>query len=155
MALLLSACAVHSPPAINSSVSTLQSASAIKFPEADDRGGLRAQWQEALKTAFAAHSVMQQADAPFVAELALSVRDAETGLASTEQNTPEIDWRSSPRSNRLFDRCKAQRMRGTLVIYRRSDGAIVYRGESESDDCDFGADAFQAMADQLVSDAIG
>ena len=153
--LLLGGCAVSTPVTVTPTVVELQTANAVEFPApAGATGDLRSQWRAALQAAFASRSVNIQQGAPFLADFALSIRNAETGIATVSDNSKDIDWQSQPRRNRLLDKCKAQRMRGTLVIFRRANGSIIYRGESETDACRFGSAELTVMANELVDNAI-
>lgn len=119
---------------------------------ADD--SLRSHWGAALSRSFQNQSVKIEKTAPFIADFALSVRDAESGLANPAEAGGEIDWQSAPRESRLLDICKAKRMRGSLVIFDRTTGAIAYKGESEADGCKFSQPDFDTMAALLVADAV-
>lgn len=154
LSLLVSACAVSGPVSIKPTIVNLQTADSIEFPTTGDAGTLRSQWGAALNNAFSAKAIGVVDGAPFLADFALSLRSAESGVAVVTDDIAEIDWQSAPRSKRLLDKCEAQKLRGTLVIFRRSDGEIVYRGESEANACAFGSDDITRMAAELVESAV-
>ena len=152
--LAISACAIRTPGSLSSSDVTVGSVSAIEFPAIDATDTLRARWAFALTSSFAKESVSRSPEAPFIADFALSIRPAVTGIAITGEETATIDWQSRPRKVNPFDKCKAQRARGTLAVFRRSDGIMIYRGEVEADSCDFDDSSLSNLADRLVADAL-
>ncbi|MEO0463182.1 MAG: hypothetical protein AAF127_08630 [Pseudomonadota bacterium] len=97
-------------------------------------------------------------DAPLLADYSMALGDAANGVLRGKgrytEGKQEQDWITSPRRKRRFDKCEAQRLRGTLVLYDRASGQKVYRGSGEAVECEFGDAEIAALAQQLVDDAI-
>ncbi|MGB3167482.1 MAG: hypothetical protein WBA68_11980 [Alteraurantiacibacter sp.] len=156
MAVLLAGCAVNTPVAITSTTGAVGENGQVMLAEAEDGGTPRAIFASALSEAFTRHGVPLGNKAPLLADFALSERDAETGLVDPESSTEDaIVWTSRNRNRRLFDGCTARRLRATLVLLRRDDGEIAYRGVAETDLCESGEADIRALADALVRDAKG
>lgn len=154
----LAGCAVYQPASVQSQPAAKIVISAVEFPApeptADHGDNLRSRWAAALGQSFRAKSVTVHSGAPYIADFALSVRDAKSGVADAASTAEHIDWQSPPRSSRFLDECSAKKLRGTLVVFDRASGKIVYRGESESEDCNFDRSALETMAVQIVSDLL-
>lgn len=150
----LAGCAVYQPASIQSPTTAALVVSSVEMPEVEQDGSLRSQWSSALEQSLRAQSINVQDGAPYIADFALAVREADTGIAETTSKADQINWQSAPREGRFLDECSAKKLRGTLVLFDRTNGAITYRGESESDDCKFDRAALDAMASQLVADLV-
>lgn len=160
MAGLLGACAVSSPLQIQSTNSGALAARTISLEIAEgDAGTARGGYAAALRSAFARHDISLDPGAPVVAEFAFSISDASDGIVAGKpeisDGETEHDWMATPREQRRFDRCDAQRMRGTLVLFDKDKSAMVYRGRASQIECDFGEADIAALADRLVADALG
>ncbi|MCB2083963.1 MAG: hypothetical protein KDD90_07930 [Sphingomonadaceae bacterium] len=156
--LSLGACAVTSPIDVTSAGPGVASIDAIRLQSAASEEAQRAAFEAALHRALANSSIRLDKDAPYLGDFAIALRDARTGLAEPQDTTGEsgqVDWASDPRKRRLFDGCKAKRIRATLVILSRESGAIVYRGEGEADACGFTEKDYDRLAARLVEDALG
>lgn len=153
-AALLSACAVHSPPAIHASTGAAQGVSSVEFVSDASDAGLRKQFGEALAASFQAHGFSSEKGAASVADYSIGLRPASTSLDGHNANDA-AQVRSASRGKVWTDRCEAQRLRATLVVYRRSDGSPAYRGEAESQDCDISDATVNALAELLVQDMLG
>lgn len=156
--LTLGACAVSSPIAVTSDGSGLASVKAVHLESAETEESARIAFEAALRRAFARESIALDKSAQYLADFAIALRSAETGLAQPQDIAPgsnEVDWTSDPRKKRLFDRCSAQRIRATLVILDRQVGTVAYRGEGEADACAFEMEDYDRLATALVQDALG
>lgn len=154
--LALAGCNVAAPLAIDSTGPGLSAQALVAMPADASPGSDPARLGAALQRAFSAHSVTVGKDGRYLADYAVSFRDAEGGLTTSTAAPDEksIDWEARPRDGRLFDGCKAQRMRATLVLLDRQSGAMVYRGEGEATDCSFSDEAMDEVAMALVADAL-
>lgn len=152
----LAACAVATPFGISSTGNGLPEGVAMALNGSAEDGADRARLGEALAEAFTRHSVPLSDDARYLADYAISIRDAEGGLTASADATDEdaIDWDARPRKAQLFDGCDAQRLRATLVVLDRQTGSRVYRGEGAATACAFSDSDLGAFADRLVSDAL-
>lgn len=154
----LSACAVSTPLAITSTGQGLGSTSSVSLDSQEQPSSDRSRFGAALRSAFESRSIGFSADAPVLADFSVSQGDASAGvLAGKGEDTEDPDqrdWIATPRRSRSFDKCEAQRLRATLVLYDRASGAIIYRGSGEATECDFGQAEMAAMADGLVADAL-
>ncbi|MEP0188903.1 MAG: hypothetical protein ABJP70_05525 [Erythrobacter sp.] len=135
--------------------STARAGVTISLPEEDtlsDRGRLAT----ALEQAFANRSVANQPQAELIADYALSTNAAGSGIATNSEETPsqEPNWIILPRDKKRFDRCGAKRMLATLILFNRTSGAMVYRGQTAKIECDFEDADIAEMADNLVEDAL-
>ena len=155
--LALAGCAVATPLALESTGTGLPGGTTIAFSSDDKPGGDQARWGEALMRAFAARSLRVDATGRYLADYAVSFRDAEGGLttSTTAADAKSIDWQARPRKPHVLDGCDARRMRATLVLLDRESGAQVYRGEGEATACDFADGALDDVAEALVADALG
>ena len=154
---MLTACAVSTPVQIRSTGdgSTARTGVTINSPEEDtssDRGRLAA----ALEEAFSSRSIANQPQAELIADYALSTNDAAGGIATNSDGTQtqEPNWIIAPRDKRRFDRCGAKRMLATLILFNRTSGALVYRGQAAKIECEFEDADITKMAEKLVSDAL-
>jgi hypothetical protein len=160
MALLpaLAGCAVSSPFAIQSTGAGPQRETSITLASAAEADSTRGHFARALEQAFAARSVRVAEGAPLLADFSATVSLAQSGVlrgkGDTVEASAEPDWIAAPRRPRRFDKCDAQRLRATLVVYDRANGAITYRGSGEGTDCAFDDGAIADLADRLVADAM-
>jgi hypothetical protein len=154
--LALGGCAVATPFALHSSGPGLPPQTVVAMPAAPRIGSEQFRFGAALEQAFAARAVKVSADGRYLADYALSLRDAEGGLTTAidAKDRDAVVWKSAPRDGYPLDRCKAQRMRATLVLLDRQSGAMVYRGEGEATDCNFTDSAMTEVAKALVADAL-
>ncbi|WP_299195955.1 hypothetical protein [uncultured Erythrobacter sp.] len=157
----LGGCSVSEPLQLRSTTSASDAArDAIVFAVADEEAGtLRGRFAGALLDAFTFRGVTPQPEARLVADFSVSKGPAEIGIqrppapATTLETGP--DWIEPPRNSRRFDRCKAQELRGTLMLVDRQSGALVYRGTGTATECEFGEDELRALADGLVAEYLG
>lgn len=154
--LALVGCNVATPLALDSTGPGLSAQALVAMPADTKPGSDSARLGAALQRAFSAHAVNVGKDGRYLADFAVSFRDAEGGLTTSTAAAGEksIDWQARPRESRLFDGCKAQRMRATLVLFDRQSGAMIYRGEGEATDCSFSDEAMDEVAMALVADAL-
>lgn len=156
---MLNACAVNAPVQIRSTGDGTAARTGVLITTADeDAGGDRGRFAVALAKAFARRSIASRADDGLIAEYALSTSDASDGIAAnradgSESGTP--DWIVAPRVKRRFDRCGAKRLLGTLILFDKTSGSMVYRGQAAQIECDFEQSDIDGMADKLVADALG
>ncbi|UIP06877.1 hypothetical protein LY632_00305 [Erythrobacter sp. SDW2] len=145
------------PLAIDSTGAGLSAQALVTMPADAPAGSDSARLGAALQQAFNANSVSVGKGGRYLADFAVSFRDAEGGLTTSTAVADEksIDWQARPRDGRVFDGCKAQRMRATLVLFDQQSGAMVYRGEGEATDCSFSDEAMDEVAMALVADALG
>lgn len=156
LAAATAACSVSNPLAVQSSGRGLPADVAIALPVVPPEGGEAGRFTTALGKALAERSVRVAADGRYLADVALSVRDASggatTSIAATNVNA--VVWQAEPRRKRLLDGCRPQRMRATLVLFDRQTGAMAYRGEGEETACSFAPEDIEAAAAALVDDAL-
>lgn len=156
LAMMTSACAVTSPLAIDSTGDGITSAGKVALAVSnDEKSERRARFAGALGEAFADRSIPVAADGGYVADYAISLGEAADGVVRGEAKAgTEPDWLATPRSAGRFDKCDAQRMRGTLVLFDRASGEVIYRGSASRIECGFDDGDIDAMADALVADAL-
>ncbi len=154
----LASCAVTEPLTITSTggESGLARGVAVALNMPDDPSSQRGRFAEALGEAMAARSVQIADDAPLLADISIARGDASGGVINGPGNpaTSEQDWIATPRRDRRFDKCEAERLRATLVLYDRASGAIAYRGSGTATQCGFADADIAAMAQGLVDDAM-
>lgn len=157
-ALTLAACVVSSPLEIRSSGAGLQRGAPVSLVRPDDADGLSARFASAVERALVDRSVTLAQDARFIADISVAKRPASAGLIRGEGSEPEQgqepDWLVRPREKERFDKCEAQRLRATLVIYDRSNGSVAYRGSGQAIECAFGDSDLAEFARSLVADAL-
>ena len=157
---LLSACAVSTPVSIASTSGQLPPQAAVQVAPVEEDNSLRATFATALKNALASQIASlgsaSNSTAPVIAEFAIAMRDAKTGVADpAESDAAAIAWESRPRNHHIFDNCSAQRLRATLVLLNREDGQMLYRGVGEADACNYSNAQMAELARALVTDAQG
>lgn len=154
---MLSACAVSTPVQIRSSGDGSSARVGVLIPVVgDDAGSDRAKFAAALMEAFAKNSVSTGSETGLVADYSLSINDASSGIAvnSSEAEPQTAAWIVAPRDKKRFDECGGQRMLGTLILFNRNSGSMVYRGQAAQIECEFKPSDIEKMADQLVEDAL-
>lgn len=156
---LLGACSVSSPLQVRSTGSGSVAPTSIALMISDDEAGkTRAQYGAALQSAFADRQIGIDPAAPVIAEYAFSIGDATDGLLVGKPKKTDTgqqpDWEATPRKKGRFDKCDAKRMRGTLVLFDRTSGNIIYRGEADQIECDFSEIQVKTAAEKLVADAV-
>ncbi len=124
----------------------------------DDTASERGRFAKALQDALAARSLTQADDAPLIADFSIARTAAAGGVAKGKgeagKGKQAPDWIAAPRPDRRFDKCNAQRLRATLVLYDRASGAIVYRGSGVATECGFTDADLATLAQGLVDDAL-
>jgi hypothetical protein len=155
--LTLAGCAVATPFALDSTGQGVPARAVVALPAEAAAGSDQARLAAALQRAFSANAVSTAKDGRYLADFAVSLRDAAGGLTTSTEAVDEqaIDWQAHPRNRRLLDGCTAQRMRATLVLFDRQSGEMVYRGQGEATDCGFSDEAMDEVASALVADALG
>ncbi len=153
----LASCAVTEPLAITSTGSGngLARGSSVVLGAPDDLSSERGRFAGALAKAMMARSVRIADDGALLADFSIARADASGGVMNGPGNSAasEQDWIASPRRDRRFDKCEAERLRATLVLYDRAGGAIVYRGSGNATQCGFADADITALAQGLVDDA--
>ena len=152
LVLALCACNVATPPRIAST--GMAGDHAIAFVRPEGAVGLRANFAESLSDGLRDSGVTLSADGPLIADFSIAKRDAREGLAdpAAQQEGVAVNWDSAPRNRRIFDRCSAERLRATLVLFDRTDGSVAWRGSGELEACTIGKAQVEAMANALVAD---
>ncbi len=153
----LAACAVATPVAVESTAPGYGSFSSVALQQAESGQTQRMAFADTLRRKFGDHAIVINADAPLLADYAISLRNSETGLAEPSDGAASaqgIDWHSAPRKGRLFDKCEAVRLRATLVLLSKTEGSVVYRGHGETNACNASESDFDRLAATLVDDAM-
>lgn len=157
----LTACAVSTPLEVRSTGDGLSQQSSVAFVGSQDEPSeQRKAFAAALTQALSQRSLSVAPSGRYIAEYAFSISDATEGLVAGKPDKAaadagaEPDWAARPRKKRTFDKCKAKRMRGTLVLLDRSTGKTAYRGEGGQIECSFANEDIAALADALVADAL-
>ena len=169
LTLAWSACAVSSPIALTSTGEGLPTrapvtlapvtlASVTLAPADSPTNSLNARFASAVEQAMADSAIAIAADARFIADLSVGQMPASAGIVQGEGagngGNEETDWLVRPREKRRFDKCDAQVLRATLVIYDRTTGSVAYRGSGQATECDFADADLAQMARALVADAL-
>jgi hypothetical protein len=159
-AFLLSACAVSSPLAVQSTRADIAAQNmqiAIALPD-DGEQTLKARFAAALMGSVSSSRLAISPDGQLVADYAISTGSAEVGVLSSqggqssENGQDEPVWIAPPRAPKRFDECEAMVLRGSLLLIDRNTGIAVYRGTGTMTDCDFDDDDLREMADGLIAD---
>ncbi len=167
MYLALSACAVSAPL----QVATHEVSPKAQFQEpvelalSPEDKGQRVMFAEALGRAFRSNSISLQppgtkAAKGLIADYALSSAHAGAGVVEAGKEVArdgQPEWAAEPRKRGLLgflDRCKETRLRGTLVLFDRVSGSIIYRGSANSGGCGITQEAIDSLATSLVADAV-
>ncbi len=165
-AFLLSACAVSSPLAVQSTRADIAAQNmqiAIALPD-DGEQTLKARFAAALMGSVSSSRLAISPDGQLVADYAISTGSAELGVLSSqgvqssqggqssENGQDEPVWIAPPREPKRFDECEAMVLRGSLLLIDRNTGIAVYRGTGTMTDCDFDDDDLREMADGLIAD---
>ena len=163
---LLSACAVSSPLAVQSTradVTAQNMQIVIALPDDGDQT-IKARFAAALIGSLSSRGMATSPDGQLVADYAVSTGSAEVGVLSSrggqssqsgepsENGQDEPVWIAPPRPAKRFDECEAMVLRGSLLLIDRNTGIAVYRGTGTMTDCDFGDEDLRAMADGLIAD---
>ena len=157
MATLVSACSVSSPLEISSTGAGLERGASLKLSRSEDAQSLKGRFEAALAEALTQGAVPLSDQAQFVADISVAQAGASGGVVRGEgeadKSDADQDWISTPRERRTFDRCKAQRLRATLVIYDKVAGTVIYRGSGQATQCEFDQSDLTEFANALVQDA--
>lgn len=158
LALLVAACAVSSPLEITSTGPGLDRGQSVALSLPEDTESLRGRFAAALAQALEAEAVRIAPDAPILADFSVAQSVATAGVIRGEGQPIEgnegQDWYAEPRKERTFDKCEAQRLRATFVLYDKATGELAYRGSGVAIECDFDAEALREFADGLVANAL-
>jgi hypothetical protein len=159
LAALVSACSVSAPLSLESTGTIRETSESVFIAmSTEDATPNRATFGGALIKAFAQNSFSTSDEGNLIVDFGVSISDAKTGLIGGEVQTGKPDqdqtWLAAARSDRDFDKCDAQRMRGTLVLIDRTTGTTLYRGSATRVECNFSDRDLETMAEALVEDAI-
>lgn len=156
---LTTACSVSVPLVVDSTSQGIPRSGsvAIALPE-DEIETARGRFGASLSRAFTAEAYSIDPSGALIADYAIAISDASDGMLGGEPRPQGIeqdpDWIAEPRRPRNFDKCDAQRLRGTLVLFDRASSAVVYRGKASRIECEFSDADIAAMATALVRDAL-
>ncbi len=155
--LVLTACSVSAPLAVRSTTGLAPAQPAQIALSLPDEGGetLKGQFADALQQSLSGRGIAAP-EAALIADYAISMGPAEIGVQQPQDEAEPLerdpDWIAPPRPARRFDECKAQELRGTLLVLDRSSGAVTYRGQGTVVECEFGDAEIAELADGLVAD---
>ncbi|WFL77067.1 hypothetical protein P7228_13880 [Altererythrobacter arenosus] len=157
MAASLASCAINDPLALDRA-GVPQNLETIELVASEDDGALRSQFREAVVDAFGRRGIGIAEGSKAVADLAISLRSAETAIipgaqSQTQESTGPI--KSDGREGKWFESCDGERLRATLAVFDRSSGALNYRGSVQSDQCRGKPVPVAVLAERLVGDALG
>ena len=158
LAVLVSGCAVTAPLEITSTGGVGSNISTVSLSVDDNSESLRGRFAAALGEGFASHSISVAENAPWLVDFGISQVKASGGIirgeGDAQKDKDEQDWAITPRDQHSFDKCEAQRLRLTLVIYNRASGNVSYRGIGEAIECDFNNDELTSYAERLIDRAL-
>lgn len=130
----------------------------VSFARPKESNGISARFATALAEALQNNGIALADDAELVADTSIAQSDALSGIVRGEgaqaASAENQDWLVEPRERGRFDKCSAQRLRATFVLYSRTTGSVVYRGSGEAVECDFGDTDLDIFAQALVADAL-
>lgn len=151
LAIAATGCAVYSPPVITARTDGPIEAGPVELISAEDDSGLRASFAAALRRSLSASATGAKEGPALVADYAIAARQSGTAVAGIPADQ-EIPVKSAARKKGWLDRCNATRLRASLAVFQKASGALVYRGEAETDFCKGKELAVDALAQLLVSD---
>ena len=130
----------------------------VALAPVEDRSGLQRQFATALSEALTGQGLGLSPEARLIADFSVAQSAASAGIVrgegATGPDAVDEDWLTAPREKRRFDKCEAQRLKATLVLYNRTDGSVAYRGSGEAIECAFDEADLKQFAQALVVDAL-
>lgn len=159
LAAITAACSVSAPLSLDSTGTIRGTGESIYITVSeDDATPNRAAFGGALVKAFLDRSVAVSENGNLVVDYGVSLSDAKSGVIGGEvqagKPAAEQAWLATSRDSRNFDKCDAQRLRGTLVLIDRQTNTTLYRGSATQIECEFSDRDMEAMASALVEDAL-
>lgn len=157
---LIAGCAVHSEPAIQTSMGNAAGMREVALLEGDSDQGLRTNFAQRLEIAFRVRGVPANPESEILGDFAVSAMPANMSIATSKPQavntgaSQSVTIQSAPRRERLIDGCDAVRYRATLVLFNRSSGERVHRAQGESHGCVDDAAPLNELANLLVRDAL-
>lgn len=147
----LSACAVATPPTITASQANAVDVRQVELLGQAQEEGLRSQFKGELVRSFETRGVTVEKGAGFIADFSVSQRSAELGTQAFKQDQAEEQPpRSDYRSNWL-NKCKADRVSASLVVYARDNGRVKAKSSGEFLACPGDLSQLGDLAQLLVS----
>lgn len=147
-ALLLAACSVATPPAVNAVSGTAEPIAALRIetPAPADLASTR--FTAALATALGRRGMAISADSQTVLTIALSQRPAAIGVTAKPGET----WLSLPRRKGAFDACRAQRIAVRLVARHEASAEQAFSASGGFDYCKLDPADLDALAERFAAE---
>lgn len=156
---MVSACAISTPATITSTQSRPLAITSIQLlNDGDDKaevGNLRARFHDELTQQLRARGIAVEAEAQYVADFAVSERDAEVGLKPVSDTDDTAEPIEPSIRSRWYHKCRPTRVSASMVIYGRADGAVKAKSAGEfmacPDDMSQLGDLAKILVDRTVS----
>ena len=147
-ALLLAACSVATPPAVNAVSGVAEPLAALRLETPAPADPASARFTAALATALDRRGIAISADSPTVLSVALSQRPAAMGVTARPGET----WLSAPRRKGPFDACRAQRIAVRLVARHEARPEPDFTASGGFDYCKLAPAELDALAERFAAE---
>lgn len=156
--LAASGCTVNPAPVITGAQSLDQPIETIQlaYPQADQpEAPLRARFARELADALTKRGAAITADGQLFAEFAISAQPSEIVLSEpATQEKPGRQASQLSRKPRWWDKCKVQKIRGSLALFDHNSGALSAKSEGEYFACTGDMSGVAELAALLVENAL-
>ena len=155
-ALALAACSVDQPPGIAASLSRPQAIGAVTIVAAEEAQAGRADFAQALASAFEKRGIAVGEDAGFIVDLSIAAAGGEVLLALDQGGGKDaaVLTLANPTRSGLFDRCAKERVRASIAVFARDSGNLVGKSDAQAIQCKGDAMPLEALADLLLDDVL-
>ena len=152
----LGGCAITSPPQITRSAAPSQTIADFQWAVDEAPGELRARFASALTSEFAAEGITPKAKSRWVADYSIAVLpDGVSTVPVDDQEPASADALKTKPVSKWYHKCKADTVRGKLVVYDLTNNTIAASAEGEYVACAGDTGQLRPLAKELVTVVVG
>lgn len=153
-ATMAQACAVNPTPVMTAAQPLAVPADRVTLVEQDDAESgatQRLRFASELKAALAQHRIVLVQDSPLIAEYTISAQPSDLSLSEPATAGDAGNAKSQlSRKARWWDKCKVEKIRGSLTLLDRATGTLAAKSEAEYFSCKGDLSKLDDLADLLV-----
>ncbi len=155
---IVPACTVNPAPAVTLIQPLAVPADRVAFVDYDGSeagSAQRAHFSSELKAALTKNRVVLAEDGALIAEYTLSAQPSDLALSEPAITTGTGNSNGQlSRKPRWWDKCKVEKIRGSLALFDRASGALSAKSEAEYFACAGDLTGLSGLADMLVRAAV-
>lgn len=155
---IMPACTVNPAPAVTLIQPLAVPADRVAFVDYDGAeagSAQRARFSSELKSALTKNRVVLAEGSPLIAEYTLSAQPSDLALSEPAITTGTGNSKSQlSRKARWWDKCKVEKIRGSLALFDRASGVLSAKSEAEYFACAGDLTGLADLADMLVRAAV-